>query len=97
VLANIRLQATNSSAASSRKLTGGTAVGLLNSLSISFSRADIEAIKLNRNLAENRSTSFLSIGLNSVQDMAGNYLRSIPSSQARQVDVYVNDTQVTQT
>ena len=91
-LSNFRLQAKRNSIALSYKLSGGVVKLSRNVLTIYLNTNDTATLKLTSGLLKNQNSSFLSFAFNTIADMAGNYLRSIPTTSARIADVYRNDT-----
>lgn len=76
----------------SYRLTGGTVTQSLNTLTIVFSPSDANSLKLNPYIAKNISNTFISLEYQTATDMAGNYLESIPFTNAREIDSFITDT-----
>eukprot|EP01041_Mallomonas_annulata_P003287 gene3287-6514_t len=90
---NMRIQQSALSMAVSRKLSGGGFVQVSKeTLSVQMVLTDSSYIKLTPHLAKGRGDSYISFTLNTVADMAGNFITIQSAYGAQQVDVYTNDT-----
>ncbi|EDQ84027.1 uncharacterized protein MONBRDRAFT_13215, partial [Monosiga brevicollis MX1] len=75
------------------RLTGGvveSSNGLQQTLNLTLT--DLNALKVHEGLAVSNSTTFLSLGSGFVLDMADNAVTPISNGQARQVDLFIDDT-----
>lgn len=79
------------------RLTGCDSADLTSSgvgVRISFTSSDLDNIKLNQQLAESQSRSFISVDANSgfVEDSTGDHLQSVSQNSAQQASIYTPDT-----
>ena len=74
-------------------LTGGTVTSLIDSMFImlTISEEDLNAIKLNDNLATSRSSAFLNFETSLVADTNGNLVVPIPNSSSLQASTFILD------
>ena len=90
---NFRLQSKPHNEDTSRKLySGGTVVVRKETMILYMALVDAAAIKLIPALCKSKNDSYLSFTLDTVTDVSGVELRIDSASNARQADVYVNDT-----
>ena len=84
------LQSATSSPGSLRRLTSISTVTVRgHSLTINFGSADQSYIQLQSSLANSIVSSYIAVFYHAATDISGNYLTSISSSSARQVDAYI--------
>jgi hypothetical protein len=92
VLTNFRLQSRQNSSSNSYILKGGTIATDLNNVKIQLTVSDAGAVKLKSGLCKDIDSSFISYAFSSASDIAGNALRSVSVSDAKQVNQYYVDT-----
>lgn len=91
VLTNIRLQSRFNSSANSFILKGGIITTDLNTVKIKLTVPDAGSIKLNPRLCKDKDSCFISYAFDSATDIAGNSLRSVSVTNAKQVNQYISD------
>ena len=93
----ITLRSSPSDSASEYTLTGGSVVPFMDDpvITIQFTFDDINAIKSIRSLATTSATTFLSLGNDTLFDMAGNALNSVESQPITPSDYATDATQPT--
>ena len=86
------IQSNVSSRANSYQLTGGSVTVALDTAILALANADSGALKLQDGICKNETNTFLSFAYQACADMAGNFLRSVPSTSALNFSRFVPDT-----
>ena len=92
VVTQISLQNAATNMASSLTLSGGSTTSTTNTImDINLTVNDLNAIKVNPELATNINDTFIALGEGCVEDCAGNLALSIPSTSALHISSYITD------
>lgn len=91
VVTNLVFQSSASSVDISYKLTSAAVVSFGNSVNLTISTVDSEAIKLTKGLMKSSDTAYLSFAFKMAADYAGNYLATVKSTSALQVNSFIPD------
>ena len=94
VITNFRIQSTASSITNSLVLSGGggTITSIGREVNLFLSSDDMSYLMLQPGLADSITNTFVSFSASSAADYAGNTVRLVSTTSARQADIFLNDT-----